>query len=105
MTVQALEEIYSPLFVTMDEDFGIAPSPEYVTPLFKLAAELGMIVDLPVVRDDDLPILVRHGLRAARDVDGVESDVRETDALSDIEAVTVRTPVSYRRSHPAERID
>src|SRR6267143_1329805 len=102
LSVQAHEQIHSPFFVAMHEDFGVGASPEDVTLVLQLAAELGMVVDRPVVGHDDLPVLVRQRLRAPGDVYSAEAYVGETDPLADEETVPVGAAMADGRRHSTE---
>src|SRR5690242_9560508 len=84
-TVQAVKHLVAPLFVAVDNDFGVRFGAEDVAALLELALELLEVVDFTVKGDPDGFLGVRHGLMAARKVDNREP--AETEAQRAVEKV------------------
>ena len=61
-----------------------------------------MVVDLAVERDPHAPVLVGHGLGAARDVDDRQPAVSEADRSFDPQPLTIGPPVAQDIPHALE---
>ncbi len=68
----------------------------------QLPAQHEVVEDLAVVDDEDAPVLVRHGLRPARQVDHAQSNVGEADPLIHVQPETVGAAVSDDARHPLQ---
>jgi hypothetical protein len=84
----------TPLVDGLDQHLGVGVAAEPATRRLQLLGERLRVVDLSVVRHDDLPVFVRQRLRTTRDVHDAQSDVRETDALSYVESVSIGSAVA-----------
>ncbi len=74
---QALPQARAPLLVAVDERLGVAAGVEPVAGALELAGELAVVVDLPVLDDDDVSVLAGNRLVAAREVDDREAAGRD----------------------------
>src|SRR5262249_54232934 len=92
------------LLVEVDEHLRVAGRAEAVALGDQLRAELGEVVELPVVHDPYRAVLVRHRLVARREVDDAEAPVPEYDAVVGVEALPVRSPRRARVGHPADEL-
>src|SRR5213078_1534557 len=70
----------------------------------ELARELAVVVDLPVLYDDDGAVLVRDRLVALCEVDDRETPCGEPDRVVHEGAVRVRPAVHERRAHRGEPV-
>jgi len=105
LSIESLQEIGSPLLVTVHENLGMAPSAENVAPFFELMAKLGMVENLASGGEDDLSVLVRQRLPAAGYVHNAQSDMCEAYLSAGIKSITIRTSVPDRSSHAPESVN
>jgi hypothetical protein len=70
----------------------------------KLVRELGVVVDLAVLDDDDSSVLVGDRLVAGGEVDDREAARGQADAVGDERAVGVRPAVDERRAHARQSL-
>ena len=78
---------------------------EGVTGARELVAQLGVVVDLAVLDDDDAAVLVRDRLVAAGEVDDREAPRAERDLAVDVLAAAVGAAVDELGAHRAKRLD
>ncbi len=102
LAVEALQHPLAPLLVGVHQHFGIAPGAEQMPASLQLPAQHEVVEDLAVVDDEDAPVLVRHGLRPARQVDHAQSNVGEADPLIHVQPETVGAAVSDDARHPLQ---
>jgi hypothetical protein len=102
LPIEPVKDIDAPFFVAVDEYFRIALRAKHVTALFQLTPQLQVVVYLSVVSNHDLSVFVSQGLRSACYVDDAETDVRQADSSSDIEAVSIWASVPDGGRHAAE---
>ena len=102
---EAVDRAIAPLFVGVDDDFGIGLRAEHVARSLELGADVGEVVDLAVEDDPDRPVLVGERLIARRQIDDAQTAMSEADAGTDEEAVGVgpamRDDVGHRRESAA----
>src|SRR6266516_231637 len=91
------------LLVEMENGFGVALGRERVSAGQEPAAELPVVVDLPVEDDDLRAILVEDRLAPARQIDDAEPPHPEADGARYIDALVVRPPMPDRVAHPPNR--
>ncbi len=70
---QMLEAAFAPLFVTVDDDFGVGVRAEMVAARFERRAEMREIVDFAVEDDADRAVFVVDGLMAAAEIDDAQA--------------------------------
>ena len=87
---QPLGEAGAVLLVEMDERLGVGVGAEGVAGARELVAQLGVVVDLAVLDDDDGAVLVRDRLVAAGEVDDREAPRAERDLAVDVLAARCR---------------
>ncbi|HMJ54924.1 MAG TPA: hypothetical protein VK540_22765, partial [Polyangiaceae bacterium] len=93
--IKARNDAFAPCPVSLDDDFSVGTGPKGVAARLELAAELMVIVDLAIERDDDLPIVASHGLRPGfRQIQNREAAMTEKPAVTPYHAAPVRTAVS-----------
>jgi hypothetical protein len=97
---QRVQERGPAVLVEMRDHLRVAVGRQAVPAAAQVRREILRVVDLTVVHDDDVAGLVRHGLRAALDVDDAQAAHPEPHRTFDEEAVIVRAPVPDRRRHP-----
>ena len=100
---QALGEARAVLLVEVDEHLGVGVRrAEHVARALELGAQLGVVVDLAVLDDDDAPVLARDRLVAALEVDDRQPPRGEPGLAVDDLAAAVGPAVHERRAHRAE---
>ena len=102
---QPLGEAGAVLLVEMDERLGVGVGAERVPGARELVAQLGVVVDLAVLDDDDAAVLVRDRLVAAGEVDDREAPRAERDLAVDVLAGAVGAAVDELGAHRAKRLD
>jgi hypothetical protein len=88
--IQAPHHVAAPGRVAAQDDFGVRARREARAARLELAAQRLEIVDLAVVDDDEAPVLVRHRLGAAGEVDHGEPGVAENRVVAAPESARVR---------------
>ena len=102
---QALGEARAVLLVEVDEHLGVrVRRAEHVARALELGAQLGVVVDLAVLDDDDAPVLARDRLVAALEVDDRQPPRGEPGLAVDHLAAAVGPAVHERRAHRAEDV-
>ena len=102
---QALGEARAVLLVEVDEHLGVrVRRAEHVAGRLQLGAQLGVVVDLAVLDDDDAPVLARDRLVAALEVDDRQPPRGEPGLAVDHLAAAVGPAVPERRAHGAEHV-
>ena len=99
---QPLGEAGAVLLVEMDEHLGVGVRAEGVPGALELVAQLGVVVDLAVLDDDDAAVLVRDRLVAAGEVDDREAPRAERDLAVDVLAGAVGAAVDELRRSSRE---
>ena len=102
---QPLGEAGAVLLVEVDEHLGVGVRAEGVAGALELVAQLGVVVDLAVLDDDDAAVLVRDRLVAAGEVDDREAPRAERDLAVDVLAAAVGAAVDELGAHRAKRLD
>ena len=102
---QAPRELGAVLLVEMQVHLRVAVGAKHVALSLELAAQLGVVVDLPVLDDGARPVLVRDRLVAAGEVDDREAPRGETDGAVDVLAAAVRAAMDEQRAHRREPVD
>src|SRR5215211_139519 len=93
---QALDEGVAVLFVEVNQHLGVTAGSEVVAAPLELHAQLGVVVDLPVLDDLEATVLVSDRLMAALDVDDRESSRRQPDRSGKQLTLVVRAAVHQR---------
>ena len=75
-----------------------------MAPLDQLAAQLVVVVDLPVEDDDLRSVFAENGLAPAREVDDAEAPHPEAHPPCEEQALVVRAAVADRRAHGPDRL-
>src|SRR5262249_26471313 len=75
--VEAIQNVVTPLLVTVDDDFGVAVGAKLVAVAQQFALEFGEIVNLAVEDDPDRAFAIRHRLMAAGKIDDGETPEAE----------------------------
>ena len=88
----------------MNQHLGVAARPEHVPAYFELVPQLEVVVDLAVVNDADVPVLVRHRLCTAGDIDHAQPHVREADPVVCVEAEPIGPTMPDRGRHALEQL-
>src|SRR5687768_9947737 len=90
------------IFVEVNDGFGVAAGLEHVATTLEIAAQLAVVVDLPVEDNPDGPVFVGDRLMAAREVDDAQPAHAERHAVTEIHPLVVRTAVHDRGAHAAD---
>jgi len=104
--VEVLQAVLAPFAIRLQYDFRVAGASEAVAALFQLAAQILVIVNLPIEDDLILIAVVRHGLAPVRrEVNNREARLRQTDAAirRHPETTIVRPAVPERIAHTLEQ--
>ncbi len=104
LAVEPLEQPLAPLLVAVNQHLGVAARAEHVTAHLELVPQLEVIVDLAVVDHADVPVLVRHRLRAAGDIDHAQPHVREADPVVRVQAEPIGPTMPDRGRHALEQL-
>ena len=80
-------------------NLGVAVRSERVTLTLKLAAQLGIVVDLAVLHDDARSVLAHDWLVAAGKVDDGEATRRKRNGTVDVFAAAIRPAMHERCAH------
>ena len=88
------------LLVEVRNDLRIAVREKRVA--LEAASHVAVVVQLAVLDRDDRPVLVRHGLMAARDVDDREAADAERDPVGDMCAAVARAAMDHEVCHRVE---
>ncbi len=91
------------VLVQVRKDLSIAAGRQTVTAGEHHLPELGVVVDLTVVDDNDRAVFVGHRLRTTRHVLDRKPAVAEADVLAAVEALAVRSPVSDGIGHRPDK--
>jgi len=83
----------------MHDRFGIRTRSEYVAQSFQRPAQRRVIVDFTVEDNEDRSVLVRHRLRATREIDDTETSVAEAETRLSVKTFAVGPTVIKRRRH------
>ena len=100
---QPLGEAVAVLLEEVHDHLGVAARPEAVAGRLELGAELGVVVDLPVLNDVDAAVLAGHRLMPSGEVDDRQAARGERDGPGDHVAVVVRAAMHERGAHRRER--
>src|SRR5438034_5115361 len=71
---------------------------------FEIAAQLAVVVDLPVEDDPDRTVLVADRLLPVLKVDDAQPTHSEPDPVAEIDAFIVGTAVDHRAAHGAHLV-
>ncbi len=93
--------LVAPLFVGVDGGLGVAVALVAVSRGFKLRADVGVIVDLAVVRDPERVVLIRHRLTAGGEVDDAQPPMAQRDFTMHVESGCIGTAVGDDVRHRA----
>jgi hypothetical protein len=83
----------------VDDDFGIAPRPEYVAKALQFLSQLKKVVDLAIKYDPGRLFLVCHGLMAACKIDDRQPTKAKTYRTIEMIALIVGTTMMHRTRH------
>src|SRR5206468_2292648 len=97
--VEPVEDVRAPLFVAVNDHFGIRLRSETVPPTLELLPELAEVVDLAVEDDPDCLPGIGHGLMASAQVNDGEPAKAEPDRTEDVVALVVRPSVNEGLGH------
>src|SRR5262249_6492140 len=86
----------APLLVAVDDHLGVGAGAEGVAERFEARAQLGEVVDLAVEHRDDLAVLARHRLVAAREGDDRKAAGPEGRLAVAVEALRVGAAHRHR---------
>ena len=78
------------LLVEVDQDLGIAPGPEPVSPGFEVPAQLPVVIDLAIEDDLDRAVLVADRLVASLEINDREAAMDQADAGLRPESLRIR---------------
>lgn len=93
----------APLFVAVDEGFGIAGGAERVAEGGQFRLQFPVIVDFAIEDDGDGLVLVEDGLPATGEVDDAEAAHAHGEFRAFVAAVAVRSPVNLYAGHAVEQ--
>lgn len=92
---QTGDKVIAPLFVGVNDNFGVGLGLELVSGGDELLAEFGGVVDFAVVGDPDGAVFVGKGLVAACKIDDAQAAGSKSGTAVGITAVIIRPPVSH----------
>src|SRR5262249_1854494 len=98
-SIQAVQNFFAPLFVAVNDDFGVAVGAKGVTVALQLLFEFREVVNLPIEDDPDRFFLVRHRLMPAGQINDRKPAKSETQRSGDEIALVIRTAVSDGFGH------
>jgi hypothetical protein len=105
LAVHPLDAAVAPHGVRVEDRLGVRARREApAVLLLELVAQLEVVEDLSVERDDEVVALDPHRLRAAFEVEDREARVRESAGSVDVDAAAVRPAVLQRPDHPLEDV-
>jgi hypothetical protein len=105
VAVQPLDARLPPGFVRVDEHLGVAARAEREPERFELDAQLGEVVDLPVIDRDRIRPPSRHRLVSGHgDVDDGQTPAAEADGAVGVLAGIVRPAMHERGGHAADAL-
>ena len=96
--------LLSPLFVRVDDHFGVRAGPEAMTGSLQLGSDLHEVVDLAVENHPHGPVFVGQRLVAGRQIDDAQTAVSEAEAGRDVESVRVRAAMGDDGRHGARAV-
>jgi hypothetical protein len=102
LPVQILDEAIAVTLVEMQDDFGIGIGAEDVAEAPELRTKLNVVEDLAIEADDERT--APHRLLAAGGIDDRKPDVREPDAVLEMDPAAVGSPMREQRQHPFEQL-
>jgi hypothetical protein len=94
-----LEDLFTPLLVTVHDRLGVARRGEPVTGGFERLPQRAMVVDFSVEDHRDGAVLVVDGLVPAGDVDDAQAPHADADARRHQHALVVGTTMAYDVAH------
>src|SRR6185295_19083904 len=97
---QACERILAPLFVGVNDRFGVAVGVEAMTPRDQFCSKLGIVMNFAIEDDPDRAVFVLDWLLAGRQIDDREPPHTECYTGHDAASFVVRTTVADRSAHP-----
>ncbi len=100
---QAMEQPVAVALVQRDDDLAVAVRQKCVAVALELAAQLAVVVDLPVADQEDRAVGVVQRLLAAREIDDRQAAVAERRELVVIDPFAVRAAMRERVQHAAHR--
>ena len=108
-SAQLFRELFAPLFVAVNENFGVTAGLEGVSRSEELFAQFHEVVDFAVERDDDGTVLVVHGLGAVGKVDDGKTAETEGDGIrvrfaAHMKAAGVGTAMDNAFRHAADDV-
>src|SRR5512146_2242813 len=97
--VQTVENLISPLLISMHDDFGIGIRPKHMAARLQFAPQLFKIVDFAVEHHPYGFCLIRHGLVSAAEIDDRETPEAEAERTGQEKAFVVRPSMDQRSGH------
>src|SRR6185437_8523110 len=97
--LEALDAALALLLVEVEDGLGVGAAAVAVAALLELRAQRRVVVDLAVVDEPDALVLVRHRLRAARQVDDREPPVAEANRAVEPQPLAVGAAMAQRLAH------
>ena len=94
-----MHALVAPLFVGMDDGFGVTARAVPVTAALQIAADIGVVVDLAVEDDPDRPVFVRRRLLAGAQIDDAEAAVGKGGVCVEVQARLVGPAVDENVAH------
>src|ERR1044072_8671667 len=104
-SVEPLQQTFdSPFRKSVSQHFRIAPALERVAMLFQLPAQLAIIVNLAILKNDDLTFAAEERLSAAFNVNDREPSHSHPDRAVEIMPFAVGAALDHRVAHGGEQL-
>jgi hypothetical protein len=99
-----IQDIITPLLISVKDNLGIRASPKVVTIALQLASEFRKVIDLSIKDDPDCFLSIGHRLMPPSEVDNREPPKAKPDRSGDEVTFIVGTTVNNAARHPSDRM-
>ena len=100
-----MEDLISPLLVSMDDDFGIGLGSKDMSAGFQFAPQLQKIIDLAIKHDPYGLFLIRHRLVATAEINDRKTPKAEAKRAGKEKSFIIWASMNQRPSHPLNVIE